>query len=121
MKFDLDNPDPENKTVKIEISGLTEAQAIAIEEYMAVWKFIADKKFFYWTAFAIDGFLDWNIDIKFNGKEPQRFMKEIGNRSGKVKFVQENGDELQEEMYFLDYLKIKKALEEENNNGANEG
>lgn len=116
MKFDT-NGDMYSKhhKVTIEIDNLTKAQALAIEEYMAVWKYISDKKFFYWAAMAIDGFVDWSPNITVNGHEPERYMEDIGLRSGKVKFVQENGVMLDEEMYFLDYYKIHKKLEEEEN------
>ena len=121
MKFDT-NGDIYSKhhKVTIEIDNLTEAQAIAIEEYMAAWKFISEKKFFYWAAMAIDGFVDWAPNIKVNGHEPQRYMGDIGIRSGKVKFVQGDGLLLDEEMYFLDYYKIHKKLEEEQNGTPNE-
>ena len=112
MKFNLSNPDPDNNKLVIEIDNLTKAQALAIEELMSVWQFINDKKFFYWTAFCIDGFLDWNMKIKVNGKNPERFMEDIGDRTGKIKIQQKDGTMLSEEMYFLDYLKIKNKLDE---------
>ena len=102
------------KKITIEIENLTEAQALALEELMATWQFISDKKFFYWTAFAIDGFADWNPKITFNGSEPQRYMEDIGLRAGKVKFEQADGILLDEEMYFLDYQKIQNKIDEQN-------
>lgn len=113
MKFNTEIVDPDNHKLTIEIDNLTEAQAIAIEELMAVWKFISEKKFFYWTAMCIDGFVDWNLNIKVNGKDPERYMGEIGDRTGKVKFEQPDGTLLKEEMYFLDYMKIQHKLNEE--------
>lgn len=111
------------RKVTIELDNLTEAQAIAVEELMAVWKYIADKKFFYWTGFVIDGFVDWAPDIKVNGKEPERYMEDIGLRVGKVKFEQPDGSLLSEEMYFLDYYKIHnklvEAAKEKENNESN--
>ena len=50
------NNSTNRKKITIEIENLTEAQALALEELMATWQFISDKNFFYWTAFAIDGF-----------------------------------------------------------------
>lgn len=114
MNFDTENPDLDRRTVKIEINNLTEAQALAVEELMAVWQFISDKKFLYWTAFLVDGFVDWSPKISVNGKTPERYMGDIGLRSGKVKFEQADGSLLDEEMYFLDYYKIHKSLEENN-------
>lgn len=112
MKFNTEVTDPDNKKLTIEIENLTEAQAKAVEELMAVWQFINDKKFFYWTAFCIDGFVDWNIKIKVNGNNPERFMEDIGDRSGKIKIVQSDGSLADEEMYFLDYMKIQHKLNE---------
>lgn len=103
----------------ITIDNITEAQAIAVEELMSVWQFISDKKFFYWTAFAIDGFLDWNPKIKVNRRKPRRYMEDIGLRSGKIKIVQSDDSLVDEEMYFLDYYKIQKKLDEKNK-GENE-
>lgn len=112
MKFDTTNPDPDNRKLTIEIDNLTEAQAIAIEELMSVWQFISEKKFFYWTAMCIDGFVDWNLQIKVNGKNPERYLEDIGDRTGKVQFEQPDGSLLKEEMYFLDYMKIQHKLNE---------
>lgn len=110
FKMDEDN----RKKVTIEIENVTEAQALALEELMATWQFISDKKIFYWTAFLIDGFLDWSPKIIFNGREPQRYMEDIGLRAAKVKFEQFDGSLLDEEMYFLDYQKIQNKLNERN-------
>jgi hypothetical protein len=112
MNFSMDNDGFAKNKVTIEIDNLTEAQSIAIEELMSVWQYISDKKFFYWTAFLIDGFVDWQCKIKVNGKSPERYMGEIGLRSGKVLFEQADGRHLPEEMYFLDYYKIQKNLDE---------
>lgn len=112
MKFNTEIVDEDNQKLTIEIDNLTEAQAKSIEELMAVWQFISDKKFFYWTAFLIDGWLDWRPVIKVNGKYPERFMEEIGNRSGKIKILQEDGSYADEEMYFLDYMKVQNKLNE---------
>lgn len=104
----------ETKNITIELNNLTEAQAIAVEELMAVWQFISDKKFLYWTSFVIDGFVDWRPEIKVNGKTPERYLGDIGQRTGKVKFEQADGSLVDEEMYFLDYYKIHQSLQEKN-------
>ena len=98
----------------VTFDNLTEAQALAIEELMAVWQFISDKKFFYWTGFVIDGFLDWNPKIRVNRRKPRRYMEDIGLRNGKIKIVQADGTLADEEMYFLDYYKIQHKLDEKN-------
>lgn len=51
---------------------------------------------------------------KVNGDDPKRFMKDIGLRVGKVKFVTDEG-EIEDDMYLLDYERISKALEDESN------
>ena len=38
-------------------------------------------------------------------------MQDIGLRVGKVKFVEDNGNEPEHEIYLLDYLKIQNVLE----------
>ena len=97
--------------VNITIDNLTESQAIAIEELLAGWQLISDSNdITVWTGFFCDGKLDWKPKIKFNRRKPQRFMKDIGLRLGKVKFVTENGD-LPEDMYFIDFERVEKALE----------
>ena len=47
-----------------------------------------------------------------NGEDPKRFMKDIGLRVGKVKFVTDEGD-LEDDMYLLDYERVSKALEDD--------
>lgn len=118
MKFNTEFVDPDNQKLTIEIDNLTEAQAKSIEELMAVWQFISDKKFMYWTAFAIDGWLDWKPVIKVNGKDPERYMEDIGNRSGKIKVLQEDGSYADEEMYFMDYIKVQNKINEKRKNGS---
>jgi len=44
---------------------------------------------------------------KVNGEDPKRFMKDIGLRVGKVKFVTDEGD-LEDDMYLLDYEEFQK-------------
>ena len=45
MKFNTEGDIySKNHKVTIEIDNLTKAQALAIEEYMAAWKYISDKK-----------------------------------------------------------------------------
>ena len=95
--------------VTIEIRNLSKGQARAIEEYFAVWDFLNQKNMSMWCSFFVDcqgGFIP---SVKVNGEKPKRFMKDIGLRVGKVKFVTEQGD-MEDQMYLLDYEKIEKAL-----------
>jgi hypothetical protein len=95
--------------VTIEIRNLSHGQARAIEEYFAVWKFLNEKNMSMWCSFFVDCQGKFIPSIQVNGQEPKRFMKDIGLRIGKVKFVSDNGEE-EDDMYLLDYEKVEKAL-----------
>ena len=95
--------------VTIEINNLSHGQARAIEEYFAVWKFLNEKNMSMWCSFFVDCQGKFIPTIKVNGESPRRFMKDIGLRVGKVKFVSEKGEEV-DDMYLLDYEKVEKAL-----------
>lgn len=100
----------------IKIANLTEAQAIAIEEFLSVWLFMRDTKMSMWTSFFADSNEDFAPDILIKKEDdtwvlPKRFMKDIGLRVGKVKFPDETGQEPVHEIYLLDYLKIQNVLE----------
>lgn len=102
--------------LNIEIDNVTEAQALAIEEYLAVWQFISkEKDMSLWTAFFADGLRDFTPEIKINGEEPKRYMKDIGLRLGKVHILQTDETPLKQNMYFIDYLKIQDLLDEDEN------
>ena len=103
--------------VNITIDNLTEAQAIAIEELLAGWQVISDSNdVTVWTGFFCDGRLDWNPKIKINRRNPQRFMKDIGPRLGKVKMLQHDDTEIFQQMYFVDPYKIEEALKNDDTN-----
>ena len=95
--------------VTIEINNLSPGQARAIEEYFAVWKFLNEKNMSMWCSFFVDCQNKFIPTIKVNGESPRRFMKDIGLRVGKVKFVSEKGEE-EDDMCLLDYEKVEKAL-----------
>lgn len=100
--------------INVEFDNLTEAQAVALEEFLAVWMFLKEKNMSMWTAFFVDTAIDFKPVVKVNGEDPKRFMKDIGLRVGKVKFVTDEG-EIEDDMYLLDYERISKALEDESN------
>lgn len=103
--------------VNITIDNLTEAQAVAIEELLAGWQLISDSNdVTIWTGFFCDGRLDWNPKIKINRKKPKRFMKDIGQRLGKVKMLQHDDSEIFQKMYFVDPYKIEEALNDDDTN-----
>jgi hypothetical protein len=98
--------------INVEFDNLTEAQAVALEEFFAVWMFLKDKQMSMWTAFFADGLRDFAPDIKINGESPKRYMKDIGLRLGKVDILQTDESSLKQNMYFIDYLKIQDLLDE---------
>ena len=98
--------------INVEFDNLTEAQAVALEEYFAVWMFLKDKQMSMWTSFFVDTAIDFKPVVKINGEDPKRFMKDIGLRVGKVKFVTDNGD-VEDDMYLLDYERVAKALNDD--------
>lgn len=116
MKFELENKDPDSHSLTIKIENLTKAQAVAIEELMAVWNFIGDKRFSLWTSFMCDGYADWNPIITVDNNEPQRYMGDIGLRAGKIKIVQSDESLVDDDMYFLDYMKIQENFEPKKEN-----
>ncbi len=100
--------------LNIEIDNITEAQALAIEEYLAVWQFIGEQKdMSLWTSFFADGLRDFAPDIKVNGEAPQRYMRDIGLRLGKVNILQTDETPMLQNMYFIDYLKIQDLIDED--------
>ncbi len=105
-----------NYNLNVKFENLTQAQKIALEEFFAVWNFIGEKKFTLWTALICDGYSDWNPIISIDGNSPERYMGDIGLRVGKVKFIQEDDSTIDEEMYFLDYLKIENNLKNDKEN-----
>lgn len=101
--------------VDIKIANLTEAQAIALEEFFAVWSYMKDKKMSMWTAFFADSFNDFAPDVLIKKDEgvwntPKRFLEDIGFRVGRAHFETEDGTTDPQDMYLLDYLKIQKVL-----------
>ena len=96
--------------LSIEIDNITEAQAIAIEDFLATWLFLKEKKMRMWTAFFADGQFDFKPKIKVNGEEAKKYMGDIGWRVGKVGFKTEDSY-LDDDMYLMDYERIQKILD----------
>ena len=99
--------------INFEFDNLTEAQSVSLEEMFAVWMFLKDKQMSMWTSLFADCAVDFKPVIKVNGEDPKRFMKDIGVRVGKVKFVTDTGD-VEDDMYLLDYERVAKALNDDN-------
>jgi hypothetical protein len=102
--------------IVVEFDNLSEAQAVSLEEMFAVWSFLKDKQMSMWTSFFADCAVDFKPVIKVNGEDPKRFMKDIGLRVGKVKFITDAGD-VEDDMYLLDYERVAKALNDDNTEG----
>jgi hypothetical protein len=100
--------------LNIEIDNLTEAQALAIEDYLATWLFLKEKKMSMWVSFFADGFEGFAPEIKVNGDEAKKYMGDIGWRVAKVGLKNSPEDEAysDEEMYLMDYYRIQKKLDE---------
>ncbi len=96
--------------LSIEIDNITEAQAIAIEDFLATWLFLKEKKMRMWTAFFADGLYDFAPEIKVNGEEAKKYMGDMCWRVGKVGFKTDEGY-LDDEMYLMDYERIQKNLD----------
>ena len=67
-------------------------------------------------AFFCDAKLDWKPKIKINRKKPQRFLKDIGPRLGKVIMLQHDDTQIYQQMYFVDPFKIEEALKDDDTN-----
>lgn len=112
MKFNTE----EGNSLTVKFENLTDAQAKAIEEFLAVWQFFSDtKEFSMWTGFWCDSRVDFNPKITVNGRSPKRFMQDIGLRMGKVKMLQWDNSEIIQNMYFCDYMRIEEALAKDPN------
>jgi hypothetical protein len=96
--------------LSIEIDNITEAQALAIEDILATWLFLKEKKMRMWTAFFADGQYDFKPEIKVNGEEAKKYMGDIGWRVAKVGFKDPEGSYLDDDMYMMDPLLIQRNL-----------
>ncbi len=97
--------------LNIEISNLTEAEALAIEDYFATWLFLKDKNMTLWTSFLVDCAGEFDPVITFDGKNPEKYMGDIGWRVAKVGFKNPDGEYLDDDMYMIDSLLIQKKLD----------
>ena len=59
------------KKLNIEISNLTEAQAIAIEDMFATWVKLSNIGGSRWASFYVDGDGNFHPEILINGEKPQ--------------------------------------------------
>jgi len=95
--------------LEITIDNLSESQAKAVEDLLAVWQWLGDEKMSIWTSYFADGALGFTPDIQVNGEPPKRFMMDIGNRLAQIKVVTEDGD-FPDKYYMIDPDKVRDAL-----------
>jgi len=96
--------------LNIEIDNLTEAQALAIQDYFSTWSWLNEKNMTLWTAFLVDSVGGFDPKITIDGKEPEKYMGDIGWRVAKVGFKDPEGNYLDDDMYMMDYLLIQRNL-----------
>ena len=97
--------------LNIEIDNLTEAQALAIQDYFSTWSWLNEKNMTLWTSFLVDSASGFAPNIKVNGKEPEKYMGDIGWRVAKVGFKDPEGNYLDDDMYMMDFYLIQRNLD----------
>ncbi len=97
--------------LNIEIDNLSKGQAKAIEDMLAVWLLLIEKEKGRWVSMYINGTNGFYPEISVNGKAPERYLENIGPRWNTIN--KDTDDE--DEVYFLDYERIEKLLDKEDN------
>jgi hypothetical protein len=100
--------------LNIEIDNVSEGQAKAIEDMLAVWLLLVEKQKGRWVSMYINGTAGFNPEVKINSKDPERFLEDIGPRWNKINKDTEEEDEV----YFLDYERIEQLLENKDKNDS---
>jgi len=62
----------EYRTMTVEFTSLTEAQALALEDLFALWNYMGSAGMSRWTAFFADGDGNFQPGIRINGERPKR-------------------------------------------------
>jgi hypothetical protein len=72
----------ERREITIEIVNITEAQELAIRDFLAAWGYLGGVGSSRWTSFYADGDGDFRPKILVNGEKPQQYgsKSEIENR-----------------------------------------
>lgn len=71
------NMEQQTKTINVEISNITEAQAIALEDMFRTWMSLASMGRSRWTCFYADGDGNFRPKIKVDGKDAEYAPDEI--------------------------------------------
>ena len=95
------------KTIKIEISNITEAQAITLEDMFSTWVSLGNVGSSRWTCFYADGDGNFRPKIKVNGQEAQFASDEIITNEMR-KSMWDNGE------YRIDFDSIAWKLNNQN-------
>lgn len=59
------------KTINVEISNITEAQAVALEDMFKTWMFLGNLGSSRWTSFYADGDGNFRPEIKVDGRDAE--------------------------------------------------
>jgi len=62
----------EYRTMTVEFTSLTDAQALALEDLFALWNYMGSAGQSRWTAFFADGDGNFQPGIRINGEKPKR-------------------------------------------------
>jgi hypothetical protein len=93
--------------LNIEIDNITQSQAAAIEDMLALWSELGEQNASRWVAFFANGHEGFAPIIKVEGNFASRYKGDMGQRWGKVAFNNKNNeDEELETVYFIDPHKI---------------
>ena len=96
--------------LNIEIDNLTEAESLAIQDFLSTWLWLREKNMSLWTSFLVDSVGGFDPKITIDGKEPEKYMGDIGWRVAKVGFKDPEGSYLDDDMYMMDPLLIQRNL-----------
>ena len=93
--------------ILVEIDDLTPAQALAIEDMMAMWTYLGGIGASRWTAFMADGDGNFRPKICVDGRKPEAY----GNTTKRWK-VPKSIHQQQSDIYFIDFDEIAWELRE---------
>ncbi len=90
----------------IEIDGLTEAQALALEDVLAMWHHLGALGSSRWTAFFADGDGNFRPKITIDGRRPQAYTKTDAKRRWVTLWRQEEHGMNPIDVYMMDFDEI---------------
>jgi len=97
--------------MNIEINGLTEAQAIAVEDLLANWEILGGMGASRWTAFYADGDGNFHPEILIDGEKPKhQKIVDPKSFSRKVEIGEKRYENRLDSDYAIDFDTIAWAL-----------